>query len=672
MITDRLGLPVPGKAGTTDTNSRFTNESPGVTAKSSSKDFGGMMQAMSAKKDQAPSGPSASPKDGRTENRPAPVRDDRGDRDKDVDKNDGKYDSKYLKKQQRDDDNDVKQAVQARSQGNPLTAKQKAMLKFMDSMESELSVPPTRIVEALAQLNPDQLRESPDVTAPQVIDNLGLDQQDQERAQAIYASLLTDLQNVKPLQQPTMADSLMMNQSANALQQNPAMQTAAKQNAMAQYQYNPDLMPLSQKRAIVNQSLERMNQQFFMTPNPQQTQNAALAQQAALNAEMAQNEEANLAAMMASTPVTAQAGMMENKNNLANFDQVSGQQGPSNLNSSMNTSAHVMSNSAMKNANLDKQEALQSLMEKARMEANGDTSYKELGAKLAALGLAAKALNDSPTFKANMDPNSMNAMMGQPQLMAVPGMGGKGHMSGGGDFDSSSSGDSGFESTDANGVTSMDTSSDMFRLTPQGEAINAAKTAGASNVSQAQAPAMLTPSGQNHSNSNIQNLMNQAQYIMRKGGGEAIVKLNPEGLGAVNLKVQVHEGRVNVEMSTETKEAKKLIESSVSDLKNSLGGHKLAVDSIKVDVGNQASTDPNGGQKPRQDLMQDQSKEQARQFFSQFRDDQSSRGQFIEMPGAKAYQRTNSPDPLKPQPVEQARMSRYAGSEKGNGLNLVA
>jgi flagellar hook-length control protein FliK len=60
--------------------------------------------------------------------------------------------------------------------------RQKAILKFMDSFESEFGVPPTRIVEAMANLDTAKQAASPEETADQVIGQLDLDDQDSDQA----------------------------------------------------------------------------------------------------------------------------------------------------------------------------------------------------------------------------------------------------------------------------------------------------------------------------------------------------------------------------------------------------------------------------------------------------------------------------------------------------------
>lgn len=82
---------------------------------------------------------------------------------------------------------------------------------------------------------------------------------------------------------------------------------------------------------------------------------------------------------------------------------------------------------------------------------------------------------------------------------------------------------------------------------------------------------------------NVKEIISQAQFLAKKGGGEMSVSLNPEGMGEVSLKVKMINGQVNVEMITSSDEAKKVLEKGLSDLKDSLALHKLHLDTIKID-----------------------------------------------------------------------------------------
>jgi flagellar hook-length control protein FliK len=130
---------------------------------------------------------------------------------------------------------------------------------------------------------------------------------------------------------------------------------------------------------------------------------------------------------------------------------------------------------------------------------------------------------------------------------------------------------------------------------------------------------------------NVRNLIQGAQILIQKGGGEMKVKMQPEGMGEVDLKVSVHQGRVDVQMLTDNNDIKKLLESGLSDLKESLVGHKLNLDTVKVDVAQKFHPDL-GSQ------LEQQQREMAREFLGQFRQqNQSNRSGFMDVTGLKNY-----------------------------------
>lgn len=109
-------------------------------------------------------------------------------------------------------------------------------------------------------------------------------------------------------------------------------------------------------------------------------------------------------------------------------------------------------------------------------------------------------------------------------------------------------------------------------------------------------------------NENVSQIMNRAQALVKDGGGEMKVRLNPEGLGEVNLKVSVHNGEVQIEMIAANDQTKQLLEKGLVELKDSLLSHKLQVDHIKVET----------GQNVQQDFMADQRESAERQFQQRF------------------------------------------------------
>lgn len=96
-----------------------------------------------------------------------------------------------------------------------------------------------------------------------------------------------------------------------------------------------------------------------------------------------------------------------------------------------------------------------------------------------------------------------------------------------------------------------------------------------------------------HRDANIHEIMNQAQYLVKKGGGEVTVKMTPEGMGEVQLKVLLQDGKLNIEMQTQDKSVKKMIEESLTELKSGLAAHRLSLEHVKIDSVNATNTDNN-------------------------------------------------------------------------------
>jgi flagellar hook-length control protein FliK len=142
---------------------------------------------------------------------------------------------------------------------------------------------------------------------------------------------------------------------------------------------------------------------------------------------------------------------------------------------------------------------------------------------------------------------------------------------------------------------------------------------------------------------NIQEIISQAQFLAKKGGGEMSVQMSPEGMGDLKLKVAVVDGQVSVEMVTANSEAKKLIEKGMSDLKASLASQNLSIDQIRVDSPSETSKhmDQNAGQ--------DSANRQYQQKFLQdFRDNNSGfRREFFDVgtaavPGSQTSDRASN------------------------------
>lgn len=162
-------------------------------------------------------------------------------------------------------------------------------------------------------------------------------------------------------------------------------------------------------------------------------------------------------------------------------------------------------------------------------------------------------------------------------------------------------------------------------------------------------------------NENVSQIMNRAQALVKDGGGEMKVRLNPEGMGEVNLKVSVHNGEVRIEMVAANDQTKQLLEKGLVELKDSLLSHKLQVDHIKVET----------GQNVQQDFMADQRESAERQFQQRFLQD------FMRGNDQRRFGFTNIGSARMPssQTQDEAVNSLYHPSSKKNPdrkLDLVA
>ena len=111
---------------------------------------------------------------------------------------------------------------------------------------------------------------------------------------------------------------------------------------------------------------------------------------------------------------------------------------------------------------------------------------------------------------------------------------------------------------------------------------------------------------ENEMSENIREIINKAQVMVKKGGGEMKVSLRPEGMGNVNLKVNVVGGDVRVEMITASDETRKVLEKGLGDLKDNLSLQKLNVEQIKVESMQEAA-----------DKLMEEKQEQAERHFQE-------------------------------------------------------
>jgi flagellar hook-length control protein FliK len=188
---------------------------------------------------------------------------------------------------------------------------------------------------------------------------------------------------------------------------------------------------------------------------------------------------------------------------------------------------------------------------------------------------------------------------------------------------------------------------------------NTLKSNSSGKVNKSEASMLNHGPAKTDESANVEEVVQRAHLLSRKGGGEMKIQLKPEGLGNVHLKVNVADGDVNVQMVTETAEAKRLLEQGVGDLKSTLGQQKLNLDMLKVDVGNDANTES-------EKFQFSQARDDARSFLGSFRHAQQEfRDGMFEIPGIKGYRKADNLPDLRED-------GKKKSSDKNRRLDLVA
>lgn len=449
-------------------------------------------------------------------------------------------------------------------------SRQAAMEMFLNRMQDQLGVAPEKIVEAFSKLDLADLAAPPEESAAKLISELDLNSQDSQKALGFYNEML-------------------------------AMSAAA---GMAQYlQQNnqqADFQVMTKKEAQIQElrsSIGDMSDRFFITGQHAQMP-AGVDQQAKVSrVYAAQKGEAPLAGLQKSDPFVKENPeemMMGDKAKLGETsDSKTGFVGMGLGNGSLDVSElKPVQSPEFLNAPVEPLSVplpsnevvpeLQKEVVHAKMQ-NPAVPPNELNAPAAGaqdnLNLNAKVANE-------MAVNTPNAVapLGTPTLTGNSANGSEG------EFDDSDQADG--QPLEALGAHSL----------------TAEKTLGGKSFSM-EAPKPTTADVQQ----NVKEIISQAQFLAKKGGGEMKVKLNPEGMGELNLKVKIVNGQVNVEMVTSSDSAKKILEKGLGELKESLASHQLHLDSIKIDHSKEISS------------QLDQQRREAEQgfqhkFLSDFRD----------------------------------------------------
>jgi flagellar hook-length control protein FliK len=488
---------------------------------------------------------------------------------------------------------------------------------FLRKMKDDLGVSADDVMQAFASLSDEELAMPPQQTLDKVVFALGLDPAQSQVAKTYFQELV----------QKTKSESLGSEIAAGSKQ--------------------IDLTLMSQReiqRKTMQKSIEKLGQNFFMNSPEQlqaQMQARMAAQQMAMNGDMpAEKRNEGFVSPQQASPLMAGRELSPMMANGSQIPATASQAAPVEMLSTESTGkagGDASVNKLVENmqtpaqhVNPADQKAIEALAKEWNSARAGEMKNMAAAASAPAEG-ASKAASALAKPGPVSTPAGIAAALGG-IFAAAQGE------------DSKDAGDDG------------EASFDQFAQMNQAIVGQNAKAgeAGAEFKTQL-ANAAQGPQQQ----AEIPDIISNAEVLLKDGGGEMKVTMKDEALGEVAMKVNVENGRVSVQMITESDEARKLIEKEMVSLKAHLGQHNLNVDQIKVD------TATNMGNQLEQQY-QDNQRQQAQNFMEQFRQEQQGwRRNILDVPGAKLYKGQSDANRDVQGPV--------TAKSKGNRrLNLVA
>lgn len=485
-----------------------------------------------------------------------------------------------------------------------------AWQRFLQKMKSELDVSAEEILVAFGSLTQAELSMPPEKNIDKLVASLNLDPEQSKVATQLFTNLM-EKTGSRPLAQE--------------------LQTSGR---------DIDLTVMSQReqdQKKMSSALEKMNETFFMKPKlPPQKEGMATT--------LTEKELQALQAMRPDQPlreVSLQSGEAVQPNLLERMSAVSEDEGKRIL-------AQLAQQNAAKAAHgedsgevsetsedSDRESALSALMAKLNGTSSQASAVSAPQAPVSASVSKAPA-EDTLTqlFKKSIQSVGSGEATGKPHSDK----GGSENLDQNGNFQS----EAGLASASIAGASAISQKSGEFD-----QALNEIQLG-------------LDPKDGSVERLTSEDLIQKTQVMIRDGGGDVKVILQPEGLGEVAMKVSVNGDKVNVEMITESDAAKKILEKGMADLKHHLQASQLNLESIKVD------TASNMGQQLEQQY-QDAQRQQAFNFMQEFRqDNQQFRQGFMDQPSARNYRSQSDAQ------APEVTSTPPAKGAQGRRLNLVA
>jgi len=531
--------------------------------------------------------------------------------------------------------------------------KEERLKKFMDSLESEFQIPPTRIVEAFSELSPEELSLPADQSIDRVVGKLNLDEESMSKVKDLYGSLVQDLDTIDTRQ----------------TESNFGMAPSVAAIGLTRERFDK----IKTQREALQKSLDQMNQSFWQPQvNPQittpiQSDLIAKAQVAArgrsgLDSYRDISMDSTMSGTMAGlTP--GELAMDQNREFI--YDPRTGDM--------YKTDPNVMASEDGDQSFSTKDAAMMgaaAALAVSKMKSKGDLEgMSPMDAKFGMeASKASMPMGPKPNQLANLE-SLTNAPTDVSTAMLAKLANSSNSSGGSSDFFSKGGGGSETHKTQVSGKKADGDEMKAMLAASIGAGTELKETS--LNSTPVVVPGTNAQVSQETTDRNVQNVMQQAQYLVKAGGGEMKVKMTPEGLGEIQLSVELKDGKIQLHMATENKETKKMLESSLSDLRESLSQQKISLDSVKIDTVARTNTENHANNSNQFGQNQNQENRDTRQFWNQFQDQfggRPGREGLFEPPKAKGYAPKKS-ETLAPA-TEVSSTSRSNG--KSSTLNLVA
>ncbi len=489
--------------------------------------------------------------------------------------------------------------------------KQASVQKFMTQLQNQFGITPDKVVQAFAKMDEKALTAPPSETVSQFVNNLNVKGSARNQVADLYKQMLTETGEAALNEKLLGSDDDSKSVSLKVIDSTQS------------------------KLAKLNKSIDSLNDNFFRKGEFQPQSNQQSNQQipASIRDQLKKMTEANQEEEEEDTkaPTTLGALLSQLDNKAGALAAATAGAASSSADSAATVSANaqapapVMDMSAFakpnQSQNFDQGEASQD-------SARGNKAYSAQNSQAGAANQGAKNFAEAVKGGAKSDNAQIKISSAAP------------------------------------GAVTNQTSA------VSGGATNA--TAGTTAAALNPEKMMMNGPNKQDATENVQELIKQAQVIIKKGGGEMNVQMKPEGMGQVHLKVALENGQVSIQMMAQNDKVKKLLEDGIHELKSNLASHKLQVESLKIGIANGLQDKKMEQQQSdaQREAMRDAQREAASNFAGDMRDQRQERNSgFTDVPGWRAYRNDSKRVSVEAQPEQTSSARRRDDSRR---LSLIA